>query len=285
MPNVRGLIGIIGCSLLGLLATAGAASAQLKSADVGINPTFEQTGASTVNSTGGFFSARAFFTSSTDYATGTLTYGGSGSPATLSYVPADIALEFGDSNGSFPTLQTLYPTGDYTFDLTGGSEPEAIFTIDYAGGAYSNTPALAASSFSALQGMNSADPLTVLFNGFDVASGVSNSDIVFSISNSSDVQVFNSGFLAADATGVTIPGGTLSPGQSYTFDLLYSSQIFGEVDALAIGTTQFYDSHTDGSFSTAAIPEPSTWAMLLMGFVGIGVMLRRRSSSLQARAA
>jgi hypothetical protein len=107
------------------LATAGPASAQLKSADVGINPTFEQTGASTVNSTGGFFSARAFFTSSTDYATGTLTYGGSGSPATLSYVPADIALEFGDSNGSFPTLQTLYPTGDYTFDLTGGSEPEA----------------------------------------------------------------------------------------------------------------------------------------------------------------
>jgi len=114
---------------------------------------------------------------------------------------------------------------------------------------------------------------------------VSNSDIVFSISNSSDVQVFNSGFLAADATGVTIPGGTLSPGQSYTFDLLYSSQIFGDVDALAIGTTQFYDSHTDGSFSTAALHAPSTWAMLLMGFVGIGVMLRRRSSSLQARAA
>jgi hypothetical protein len=60
MPNVRGLIGIIGCSLLGLLATAGAASAQLKSADVGINPTFEQTGASTVNSTGGFFPPARF---------------------------------------------------------------------------------------------------------------------------------------------------------------------------------------------------------------------------------
>jgi PEP-CTERM motif len=35
--------------------------------------------------------------------------------------------------------------------------------------------------------------------------------------------------------------------------------------------TQFYDTHTDGSFSTAgAVPEPSTWAMLLMGFVGLG---------------
>jgi PEP-CTERM motif len=35
--------------------------------------------------------------------------------------------------------------------------------------------------------------------------------------------------------------------------------------------TQFYDTHTDGSFSTAgAVPEPSTWAMMLIGFGGLG---------------
>ena len=36
--------------------------------------------------------------------------------------------------------------------------------------------------------------------------------------------------------------------------------------------TQFYDIHTDGSFSTAAgaVPEPSTWAMMLIGFAGVG---------------
>jgi PEP-CTERM motif len=36
--------------------------------------------------------------------------------------------------------------------------------------------------------------------------------------------------------------------------------------------TQFYDTHTDGSFSTAAgaVPEPSTWAMLFTGFVSLG---------------
>jgi hypothetical protein len=47
--------------------------------------------------------------------------------------------------------------------------------------------------------------------------------------------------------------------------------------------TQFYDTHTDGSFSTAAgaVPEPSTWAMMLMGFGGLGwlAQARRRKTS------
>lgn len=287
MKNLRFIKPFV-LTLAGFVAAAGTAHAQLMSADVGVNPTFEQTGPSTVTSTGGFFSARAFFTNSTDFATGTLTYGGSGSPATLSFVSADVALELGDSNTSFSALQTLYPTGSYTFDLSGGTQPEANFTINYAGGAYSNMPALTGSSFSALQGMNAADPFTVDFVPFVVASpNVSNSDIVFSVQNSSNVTVFSSGFLPSDAAGVTIPGGILSRGQSYTFDLLFSSQIFGEVNVPALGTTQFYDSHTDGSFSTAAgaVPEPSTWAMLLMGFVGLGVMIRRRAAAAGPQAA
>jgi hypothetical protein len=42
--------------------------------------------------------------------------------------------------------------------------------------------------------------------------------------------------------------------------------------AANIPLTQFYDTHTDGSFSTAAgaVPEPSTWAMMLIGFGGLG---------------
>ena len=42
--------------------------------------------------------------------------------------------------------------------------------------------------------------------------------------------------------------------------------------AANIPLTQFYDTHTGGSFSTAAgaVPEPSTWAMMLIGFGGLG---------------
>jgi hypothetical protein len=192
------LINTIGLAAAGLVAVAGVAQAQVTSADVGINPTFEQTSGG-VTSTGGFFSARAFFTSSTDFSTGTLTYSGSGSPQTLvnqGYPTPELG--FGDQNMSFTTLQMLYPsgpspTGDYTFDLSGGLQPETTFTINYAGGAYSNPPALTAASFSALQGMNAANPITVDFIPFTVSPNASNSDIIFSIVNGSDTTVFDSG--------------------------------------------------------------------------------------------
>ena len=50
-------------AVAGLVAAVGVAQAQLVNADVGINPTYEQTGPTTITSTGGFFSARAFVTS------------------------------------------------------------------------------------------------------------------------------------------------------------------------------------------------------------------------------
>jgi hypothetical protein len=50
----------IGVAVAGLVAAAGVAQAQIKNADVGINPTYQQTGPNAIISTGGFFSARAF---------------------------------------------------------------------------------------------------------------------------------------------------------------------------------------------------------------------------------
>jgi hypothetical protein len=63
----------VGLAVAGLVVGAGTAYAQLTSPDVGVNPTFEQTGPTTVTSTGGFFSGRAFFTNTTDFDAGTLT--------------------------------------------------------------------------------------------------------------------------------------------------------------------------------------------------------------------
>ena len=63
--------------------------------------------------------------------------------------------------------------------------------------------------------------------------------------------------------------------------------------AANIPLTQFYDTHTDGSFSTAAgaVPEPSTWAMMLMASAASdllrlyadGSKARRRSAAKRAR--
>jgi hypothetical protein len=48
MQMNRGLIHAIGLAVAGLVAGAGAAQAQLVKADVGVNPTFEQTDPTTV---------------------------------------------------------------------------------------------------------------------------------------------------------------------------------------------------------------------------------------------
>jgi hypothetical protein len=277
----------IGLIVAGLVAGAGAAHAQLTQADVGVNPTFEQTDPTTVTSTGGFFSGRAFFTNTTDFDAGTLTYGGPGSPAALTPGSPPPSLTLGGSNPSFVGLQSDFPNGDYTFDLTGGTMGPTEFVINYAGNAYSNTPELTAASFSALQGLNAADSITLNFNAMDVSPNATpgENNIFFSIANSSNSTVFNETLLTT-ATSVTIPGGTLLAGQSYTFDLLFDDRIVdGSGDFLK---TQFYDTHTGGSFSTAAgaVPEPSTWAMLLVGFAGLGfaASLRGRKQGVTATA-
>jgi hypothetical protein len=89
--------------------------------------------------------------------------------------------------------------------------------------------------------------------------------------------VFNETLSTTD-TSVTIPGGVLSAGHSYSFDLLFDDRIVTQDGALNIPLTQFYDTHTDGTFYTAAgaVPEPSTWAMMLIGFGGLGLAVARR---------
>lgn len=54
-----------------------------------------------------------------------------------------------------------------------------------------------------------------------------------------------------------------------------------------LSATASYDVNTEfnGTYSiTAAVPEPSTWAMMLLGFVGLGFMAYRRRNSTQALA-
>ena len=179
-------------------------------------------------------------------------------------------------DSSFTDLQTAFPTGDYTFNLTGAS-PTSV-TIDYAGGAYSNTPELTAASFNALQGLNAADSITLDFNTMDPSPNATDSFVFFSIFDSSNSTVVSDLFLPSDTTSVSIAGGTLMPGQTYDFEVLFSDRISGFDDVAGVPTTQFYDTRTDGSFSTAAgtVPEPSTWAMMLIGFGGLGFAVARR---------
>jgi PEP-CTERM motif len=158
---------------------------------------------------------------------------------------------------------------------------------NYAGDAYSNTPLV--TNFSALQGLNAADAFTVDLNGMVVSPNATPdaNNIYFFIYNAStNAQVFSDAG-PPTVTDFVIPGGTLAAGTSYYYNLVYDDRIVGTTSGDSpITLTQFYDIGTAGDFSTAAgaVPEPSTWAMLIIGFAGVGFMIRRRAG-LSAKAA
>lgn len=47
-------------------------------------------------------------------------------------------------------------------------------------------------------------------------------------------------------------------------------------------TSQYFD---DVSLTVAAVPEPSTWAMMILGFVGVGYMAYRKKAGVATSAA
>ncbi|WP_027516236.1 PEPxxWA-CTERM sorting domain-containing protein [Bradyrhizobium sp. WSM1417] len=95
---------------------------------------------------------------------------------------------------------------------------------------------------------------------------------------------------AASVTGfITVLGGLVYidfqpqsmafPGGQYTLTL----------DDVLLGTTIRYRTETDhlhGTFSiNSAVPEPATWAMMVLGFAGLGFMAYRRRNQSSARLA
>jgi hypothetical protein len=71
-----------------------------------------------------------------------------------------------------------------------------------------------------------------------------------------------------------------STGSYTTFSGLFNSLNGGPDPSQTLDQTslkgEFF--YTDPSFSTSAVPEPSTWAMMILGFAGVGFMAYRRKS-------
>jgi hypothetical protein len=62
---------------------------------------------------------------------------------------------------------------------------------------------------------------------------------------------------------------------------------FGFADSLGFGDVPGYYNDNTGSLTleVSSVPEPSTWAMMILGFAGIGFMTYRRRKSALALAA
>ncbi len=71
----------------------------------------------------------------------------------------------------------------------------------------------------------------------------------------------------------------LDPGsQEFAFNLLGVTPAFGAKTGKALKS---FRANGGGNFSfeTLAVPEPATWGLMIMGFGGVGVMIRRRRQS------
>ena len=101
-----------------------------------------------------------------------------------------------------------------------------------------------------------------------------------------DALAANQAIIASDSatfspdqqTGVTNSGGTIM------FTLVAPTDV-----TFSIFDTPYYDNSGGISLSLSAVrgavPEPSTWALMLMGFAGLGLAVRRNRRSLACAAA
>jgi len=94
------------------------------------------------------------------------------------------------------------------------------------------------------------------------------------------------GAIETDQTGHIVQWNllaTVPAGDPYLVFITYDSPGLGRTDALGFtqsdGLQLFQNNNLDGPtgiWLTAAVPEPSTWAMMILGFAGIGFMAYRR---------
>lgn len=167
----------------------------------------------------------------------------------------------------------------------------------------------ASNVYVGLQSVGSSGGLAFANLYFDTNNAVSpGSDIGFEVTNN---RAFRPGVPGYSAVSLTSIGGLFASSTSATGDVVefkipwaaFTSDIFGLGGALVgpggqlqLRTIQAFnyagatgDGIDQGAISrfgfqtapaaNAAVPEPATWAMMVLGFVGVGFAMRRRSKS------
>lgn len=256
-----------------LLLAAVPVRADLAEVNIFDNTVYEQTSGSAPTSPSFFFfNAGGNFSNPGDFTSATLT-----DPTnTVTNLPVS-GTSFGFGSSLFTSLSDLhntYPFGTYTITGNGGTAGPQSETFSYLADAFpTDVPALAAGSFTGLQGMNVADPFTVNFNAF-----TPNANLGFTFFSilEGGVTVFTEGFLSNSTTSVVIPANTLLPGTAYSFELDFSDRNRSIDPNTGITVDQGFDLRTDGGFTsgTPAVPEPAS--VVLFGTATAALVFIRR---------
>jgi len=163
-------------------------------------------------------------------------------------------------------FDATFPNGSsFNFDFLGGDldgETASLILPDNL--TYpAEIPFLTGGSFSALQGFDPSQSLTLTFNNFTSDTNATFNELFFSINTFNQLfdgellRVFDSGSLENTTTSVVIPANTLQPNTDYVFNLDYRFTTQTGLFDNAGGFGNFLSS-TAGDFTTGDFPVGTT---------------------------
>lgn len=259
-----------------LLLAAGPVCAGLVGVNLFDNTTYQQTsGAAPSTASSYFFNIGGNMQNASDFTSASASF-----PGTSNLNLPINGTNFGYGSSAFASLAALhaaFPFGAYTVTATNsGTSATQMGVMNYAADYFTSAiPALTATTYNGLNGMNPSATFPVAFNSFTPNASVSQGLTFFTIYDGTTGNiVFTDGFLPPTTTGVTVPANTLLPNKTYLFELDFSDRLNGRDSVNQVFTEQGFDVRTDGSFTTgAAAPEPGSALLMSVG-VGFGFLVR-----------
>lgn len=130
-----------------------------------------------------------------------------------------------------------------------------------------------------VKGASASGPFSRTGLGDNFPEGVGKLSVCFRMNSNGNCTGGKDGLLAGQSGSGTLTLALAAPANSLSLDdftVRYQSinpAVNGATSGVGIGTVQ------------AAVPEPTTWAMLLIGFAGVGGLLRRRKPEPRLRRA
>lgn len=188
--------------------------------------------------------------------------------------------------GQFGAYFGPQPFGTFTVNLSNSATfATGSATLSYTSDHYPAAPPQVG-NYAALQHFDpTKDNSLVLTSGFSVPGDATDASTTFYIYDEATLDRLLQYSLAPGATVFDVPANTANLGEKIGY--YFESDIDYDTTAGGVLDVNVYRDITTGEINAAsAVPEPSTWAMMLVGFAGVAAASARRARrrSIQAPA-